>query len=70
MPHQRSDEEILRAQSRAGRAVNAPLLLVAAAVVLSGVLFANPAAPASMTGAYSAQPVYLFGILLISFCSA
>ena len=27
-----------------------------------GVLFANPAAAASTTGVYSAQPVYLFGI--------
>jgi len=39
-----------------------PLLLVAAAVALPGVLLANPAAAASATGAYSAQPVFLFGI--------
>ena len=42
--------------------MNVPLLLVAAAVALPGVLFANPAAAASTTGVYSAQPVYLFGI--------
>ena len=37
-------------------------LLLAAAAIILGVLFANPAAAASSTGAYSAQPVYLFGI--------
>ena len=31
-------------------------------VAILGVLFANPAAAASTTGVYSAQPVYLFGI--------
>jgi Na+/H+ antiporter NhaD/arsenite permease-like protein len=62
MDHRRSDEVIPRAQSPAGRAVNVPLLLLAAAVALAGVLFANPAAAASTTGVYSAQPVYLFGI--------
>jgi hypothetical protein len=62
MHHRRSDEEILRAQSLAGRAVNVPRLLLAAAVALPLILFANPAAAASTTGLYSAQPVYLFGI--------
>ena len=62
MHHRRSDEEIFRAQSLAGRAVNVPRLLLAAAVALPLILFANPAAAASTTGQYSAQPVYLFGI--------
>ena len=35
---------------------------LAAAVALLGILLANPAAAASTTGAYSAQPVYLFGV--------
>jgi Na+/H+ antiporter NhaD/arsenite permease-like protein len=39
-----------------------PAVLLAAAVVILGVLLANPAAAASPTGVYSAQPVYLFGI--------
>ena len=43
-------------------AARAPLLLLAAAVAILGVLLANPAAAASTTGVYSAQPVYLFGI--------
>ena len=38
-----------------------PLLLAAAAVII-GVLFANPAAAASTGGVYSAQPIFLFGI--------
>ena len=46
----------------AERAINAPLLRLAAGVAILGVLFANPAAAASATGVYSAQPVYLFGI--------
>src|SRR6187399_2953012 len=62
MHHRRSDEEILRAQSLAGRAVKLPRLLLAAVAIILGVLFANPAAAAASTGAYSAQPVYLFGI--------
>jgi Na+/H+ antiporter NhaD/arsenite permease-like protein len=36
--------------------------LFAAAVVILGVLLANPAAAASTTGVYSAQPIYLFGV--------
>ena len=36
--------------------------LFAAAVAILGVLLANPAAAASTTGVYSAQPVYLFGV--------
>jgi Na+/H+ antiporter NhaD/arsenite permease-like protein len=36
--------------------------LIAAAATILGVLLANPAAAASTTGAYSAQPVYLFGV--------
>src|SRR6476620_1103040 len=70
MHHRRSDEEIFRAQSLAGRAVNVPRLLLAAAVALPLILFANPAAAASTTGQYSAQPVYLFGIPVdfILFC--
>ena len=36
--------------------------LLAAAVAILGVLLANPAAAASTTGVYSAQPVYLFGV--------
>ena len=47
---------------RAERAVHAPLRLLAAVVIILGVLFANPAAAASSAGVYSAQPVYLFGI--------
>jgi len=35
---------------------------LAAAVAILGILLANPAAAASTTGAYSAQPVYLFGV--------
>src|SRR6187399_1326033 len=62
MHHRRSDEEILRAQSLAGRAVKLPRLLLAAAAALPLILFANPAAASSTTGVYSAQPVYLFGI--------
>jgi membrane protein implicated in regulation of membrane protease activity len=42
--------------------MNVPLLLLAAAVALPGVLFPNPAAAASTTSVYSAQGVYLFGI--------
>jgi Na+/H+ antiporter NhaD/arsenite permease-like protein len=40
--------------------VNVPVLLLAAAMAMPVVVFAGPAAAA--TGAYSAQPVYLFGI--------
>jgi hypothetical protein len=36
--------------------------LLAAAVAILGVLLANPAAAASTTGVYSAQPVYLFDV--------
>ena len=57
-----SPKELPRAQFLAERAVNLPLPLLAAVVVSTGVLFANPAVAASPTGVYSAQPVYLFGI--------
>jgi Na+/H+ antiporter NhaD/arsenite permease-like protein len=57
-----SDEETFRARLLAGWAVNAPLLVLAAVVALSGILFASPAAAASTTGLYSAQPVFLLGI--------
>jgi Na+/H+ antiporter NhaD/arsenite permease-like protein len=40
----------------------APTQLLAAAVAFLGVLLANPAAAASTTGVYSAQPVDLFGV--------
>jgi hypothetical protein len=43
-----------------GSSARAPLL--AAAMAILGVLLANPAAAASTTGVYSAQPVYLFGV--------
>src|SRR6186997_2387575 len=49
MDHRLSPQSLLRAE------------LLAAVAILS-VLFANPAAAASTTGVYSAQPVYLFGI--------
>ena len=62
MDHRLSPKDLPRAQFLAERAVNLPLLLLAAVVVILGVLFANPAAAASTTGVYSAQPVYLFGI--------
>ena len=50
MDHRLSSKDLPRAQ------------LLAAAVAILGVLLANPAAAASTTGVYSAQPVYLFGI--------
>ena len=50
MDHRLSPKDLPRAQ------------LLAAAVAILGVLLANPAAAASTTGAYSAQPVHLFGI--------
>ena len=53
------------AQFFAELAVNVPLPLLAAAVAILGVLFANPAAAASTTGVYSAQPVFLFGIPVV-----
>ena len=62
MDHRLSPKDLTRAQFLAELAVNVPLLLLAAAVAILGVLFANPAAAASTTGIYSAQPVYLFGI--------
>jgi hypothetical protein len=37
-------------------------LLAAAVAIPLGVLLANPAAAASTTGVYSAQPVYLLGV--------
>src|SRR4051812_1693797 len=56
-----SDQEFRCARFLARRAMNLRLLL-AAAVVLAGALFASPVAAALTTGAYSAQPVFLFGI--------
>jgi Na+/H+ antiporter NhaD/arsenite permease-like protein len=56
MDHRLSPKDLPRAQFFAER------LLLAAAVAILGVLFANAAAAASTTGVYSAQPVYLFGI--------
>ena len=50
MDHRLSPKTLPRAQ------------LLAATVGTLGVLLANPAAAASTTGVYSAQPVYLFGI--------
>jgi hypothetical protein len=61
MDHPLSLRDLSRSHFLAERAMNVPRLLLAAAVTLPGVLFANPAA-ASATGAYSAQPVYLFGV--------
>jgi hypothetical protein len=60
MDHALSLKDLPR--SLAERAMNVPLLLLAAAVALPGVLFTNSAEAASTTGVYSAQPVYLFGI--------
>ena len=57
MDHRLSPKDLSRAQFLAER-----LLLLAAAVATLGVLFANPAAAASTTDVYTAQPVYLFGI--------
>src|SRR5258708_6048313 len=62
MDHPPSLKDLSRSQFLAERAINAPLLLLAAAAALLGVLFANPAAAASSTGVYSAQPLYLLGI--------
>ena len=56
MDHRLSPKDLSRAQFLAER------LLLAAAVATLGVLFANPAAAASTTDVYTAQPVYLFGI--------
>ncbi|HEX2337998.1 MAG TPA: hypothetical protein VHI72_16170, partial [Hyphomicrobiaceae bacterium] len=50
MDHRLTPKDLPRAQ------------LLAAAVAILGVLLANPAAAASTTGVYSAQPVYLFGV--------
>src|SRR5262245_45903302 len=36
--------------------------LFAAAVTVLGILLANPSTAASATGAYAAQPIYLFGV--------
>jgi hypothetical protein len=53
MDHRPSPQDVRRAPER---------LLLAAAVAILGVLFAYPAAAASTTGIYPAQPIYLFGI--------
>ena len=50
MDHRSSPKDLPRAQ------------LLAAAVAVLAVLFTNPAAAASTTGVYSAEPVYLFGV--------
>ena len=62
MHHPLSLKDLPRSHFLAERAMNVPRLLLAAAVALPGVLFANPAAAASTTSVYSAQPVYLLGI--------
>jgi hypothetical protein len=62
MDHPLSLRGLSRSHFLAERTMNVPRLLLAAAVALPGVLFANPAAAASITGVYSAQPVYLFGV--------
>ena len=63
MDQRQSAEDLPRALFLAGRAAKVPVVpLLLAAAVISGVLFANPAAAASTTGVYAAQPVYLFGI--------
>src|SRR5215213_4468160 len=51
------DHQLSRAQFLAER-----LLFIPAVAAIVSILFANPAAAASATGAYSAQPVFLFGI--------
>ena len=56
MNHRLSPKDLSRAQVLAER------LFIAAAVAALGVLFAIPAAAASTTGVYTAQPVYLFGV--------
>src|SRR6187200_103137 len=56
MDHRLSPKDLSRAQFLAER------LLLAVAVATLVVLFANPAAAASTTDVYTAQPVYLFGI--------
>jgi hypothetical protein len=61
MDHPLSLKDLSRSHFLSERAMNVPLLLLAAAVALP-ILFANPAAAASTTSVYSAQPVYLFGI--------
>jgi Na+/H+ antiporter NhaD/arsenite permease-like protein len=55
-------KDLLRAQFLVKRAANAPLLLLAGAVAILGVLFANPVAAAPTTGLYAGQPIYLFSI--------
>src|ERR1041384_5556658 len=55
-------KDLLPSRFLPARIVNVRLLLFAAATTVLGVLFANPAAASSTAGAYSAQPVYLFGI--------
>jgi Na+/H+ antiporter NhaD/arsenite permease-like protein len=62
MYHPLPAKDLPRFQFLAARATNGPLLLLAAAAVIAGVLFPDPAAATATTGVYSAQPVYLFGI--------
>src|SRR5262245_61115604 len=61
MDHRLSAKSLPSAQFLARRTVNVSSLLLAIAVPILAVLFANPAA-ASTTDVYSAQPVYLFSI--------
>ena len=60
MNHRPSAKNLLQGQILVERAT-VPLHLATAAAILC-ILFANPAAAASTTGVYSAQPVYLFGV--------
>jgi len=60
MDHRLSAKSLPPAQFLARRTVNVSSLLLAIAVPILAVLFANPAA--CTTDVYSAQPVYLFGI--------
>jgi hypothetical protein len=62
MVHPLSAKDLPRSRFRGAQSIYVPLLLLAAAAAIAGALFANPAAAASTTGVYSAQPVYLFGI--------
>ena len=62
MYHPLPAKDLPRFRFLAARAMNGPLQLLAAAAVIAGVLFPDPAAAAATTGIYSAQPVYLFGI--------
>ena len=62
MDQRLSPKDLTRAQFLVQRAESAPLLLLAGAVAILGVLFASPAGAAPTTGLHLGQPVYLFGI--------